>query len=66
LIKPQFEAGVARRKRGVVKDSVVHQQICNRIAELIESLSWQVLGTEPSPILGGEGNREFLIGARRG
>jgi 23S rRNA (cytidine1920-2'-O)/16S rRNA (cytidine1409-2'-O)-methyltransferase len=50
----------------VVKDSVVHQQICNRIAELIESLSWQVLGTEPSPILGGEGNREFLIGARRG
>jgi 23S rRNA (cytidine1920-2'-O)/16S rRNA (cytidine1409-2'-O)-methyltransferase len=66
LIKPQFEAGAGRRKRGVVKDSVVHQQICSRIAELIESLGWQVLGIEPSPILGGEGNREFLIGARHG
>jgi 23S rRNA (cytidine1920-2'-O)/16S rRNA (cytidine1409-2'-O)-methyltransferase len=33
--------------------------------ELIQSLGWQVLGIEASPILGGDGNREFLIGARR-
>ena len=66
LIKPQFEAGAGRRKGGIVKDAVLHEQISNRVAQLIESLGWKVLGIEPSPILGGEGNREFLIGARRG
>jgi 23S rRNA (cytidine1920-2'-O)/16S rRNA (cytidine1409-2'-O)-methyltransferase len=65
LIKPQFEAGVGRRKRGVIKDAGLHRQICDRILELIQSLGWQVLGIEASPILGGDGNREFLIGARR-
>jgi 23S rRNA (cytidine1920-2'-O)/16S rRNA (cytidine1409-2'-O)-methyltransferase len=65
LIKPQFEAGVGRRKRGVIKDAGLHRQICDRILELIQSLGWQVLGIEASPIVGGDGNREFLIGARR-
>jgi 23S rRNA (cytidine1920-2'-O)/16S rRNA (cytidine1409-2'-O)-methyltransferase len=65
LIKPQFEAGVGRRKQGVVKDPAVHQQIGDRVAKLIESFGWKVIGIEASPILGGEGNREFLIGARR-
>ncbi|MBV9066653.1 MAG: TlyA family RNA methyltransferase [Methylobacteriaceae bacterium] len=66
LIKPQFEAGVGRRKRGVVKDAGQHQQICDHLSKLIEVLGWNVIGIEMSPILGGEGNREFLIGARRG
>jgi 23S rRNA (cytidine1920-2'-O)/16S rRNA (cytidine1409-2'-O)-methyltransferase len=66
LIKPQFEAGVGRRKGGVVKDTALHEQICDHVACLVTSLRWQVLGVEPSPILGGEGNREFLIGARHG
>jgi 23S rRNA (cytidine1920-2'-O)/16S rRNA (cytidine1409-2'-O)-methyltransferase len=66
LIKPQFEAGAGRRKRGVVKDAALHEQICEGIRQLVTSLGWQVLGVEPSPILGGEGNREFLLGARRG
>jgi 23S rRNA (cytidine1920-2'-O)/16S rRNA (cytidine1409-2'-O)-methyltransferase len=66
LIKPQFEAGAGRRKRGVVKDPAVHQQIGERITQLIEAMGWSVIGIEASPILGGEGNREFLIGARRG
>jgi 23S rRNA (cytidine1920-2'-O)/16S rRNA (cytidine1409-2'-O)-methyltransferase len=66
LIKPQFEAGVGRRKRGVVKDAGQHQQICDDVSKLIEALGWNVIGIEVSPILGGEGNREFLIGARRG
>jgi 23S rRNA (cytidine1920-2'-O)/16S rRNA (cytidine1409-2'-O)-methyltransferase len=65
LVKPQFEAGVGRRKKGVVKDPAVHQQIGDRVAKLIESFGWKVIGIEASPILGGEGNREFLIGARR-
>jgi 23S rRNA (cytidine1920-2'-O)/16S rRNA (cytidine1409-2'-O)-methyltransferase len=66
LIKPQFEAGAGRRKQGVVKDPALHREICARIGKLIESLGWNVVGIEPSPIPGGDGNREFLIGARRG
>jgi 23S rRNA (cytidine1920-2'-O)/16S rRNA (cytidine1409-2'-O)-methyltransferase len=66
LIKPQFEAGAARRKGGIVKDATVQTEICNSIAALVRSLGWDVLGLEPSPILGGDGNREFLIGARQG
>jgi 23S rRNA (cytidine1920-2'-O)/16S rRNA (cytidine1409-2'-O)-methyltransferase len=66
LIKPQFEAGAARRKGGIVKDAVVREQICNDIAQRVTSLGWHVTGIEPSPISGGDGNREFLLGARRG
>jgi 23S rRNA (cytidine1920-2'-O)/16S rRNA (cytidine1409-2'-O)-methyltransferase len=66
LIKPQFEAGAARRKGGIVKDAAMHEQICRSVANLVTSLGWTVIGIEPSPIPGGDGNREFLIGARRG
>jgi 23S rRNA (cytidine1920-2'-O)/16S rRNA (cytidine1409-2'-O)-methyltransferase len=65
LIKPQFEAGAARRKGGIIKDAAMHEQICKATADFVTSLEWNVLGIEPSPILGGGGNREFLIGARR-
>jgi 23S rRNA (cytidine1920-2'-O)/16S rRNA (cytidine1409-2'-O)-methyltransferase len=66
LIKPQFEAGAARRKGGIVKDRAMHEQICRRVADVVTSLGWTVLGIEPSPIPGGDGNREFLLGTRRG
>jgi 23S rRNA (cytidine1920-2'-O)/16S rRNA (cytidine1409-2'-O)-methyltransferase len=65
LIKPQFEAGAGRRKGGVVKNPAVHEQICKDVAQTVTSLGFDVLGIELSPILGGDGNREFLIGARR-
>ena len=67
LIKPQFEAGrAAVGAKGVVRDPAVHQQVCDAIAGWWDGLpGWQVLGTEPSPITGPEGNREFLIAARR-
>lgn len=68
LIKPQFEAGPgAVGKGGVVRDPAVHEAVCERIRGWWSSLpGWTVLGIEPSPILGPEGNREFLIAARRG
>ena len=66
LIKPQFEVGPAVAKGGVVRDAGVHQQVCARIAEWWAGLpGWAVTGVEPSPILGPEGNREFLIAARK-
>ena len=63
LIKPQFEAGRALVKRGIVRDPVVHAAVCDDIAAFVGSLGWRVLGIIPSPIAGGDGNAEFLLGA---
>ncbi|WP_368416486.1 TlyA family RNA methyltransferase [Falsiroseomonas sp.] len=66
LIKPQFEVGPAIAKGGVVRDAAVHGRVCNEIRGWWSDLpGWQVIGVEPSPLLGPEGNREFLIAARR-
>jgi 23S rRNA (cytidine1920-2'-O)/16S rRNA (cytidine1409-2'-O)-methyltransferase len=66
LIKPQFEAGRREGKKGVVRSALVHQRICNEVVARVRALGWMVLGVIPSPILGGEGNQEFLLGAARG
>jgi 23S rRNA (cytidine1920-2'-O)/16S rRNA (cytidine1409-2'-O)-methyltransferase len=68
LIKPQFEAGPgAVGKGGVVRDRAVHHAVCARVTAWWSALEgWQVLGVADSPITGPEGNREFLIAARRG
>ena len=39
------------------------EEICREIARFVESLGWKVVGLVASPIEGGDGNREFLIGA---
>ncbi|MEO6226227.1 MAG: TlyA family RNA methyltransferase, partial [Sphingomicrobium sp.] len=66
LIKPQFEAGRAEvGKGGVVRDAAVHQRVCDAAKDWVESQGWTVLGVEPSPITGPEGNIEFLLGARK-
>ena len=63
LIKPQFEAGPDQVKKGVVRDAATHAAICDEIRCSIAALGWSVAGIIPSPIAGGDGNREFLIGA---
>ncbi len=65
LIKPQFEAGRAHLKKGVVRDPQIHQAVCDDIAAFVAGLGWTVLGVIPSPVTGGDGNREFLLGAQR-
>jgi 23S rRNA (cytidine1920-2'-O)/16S rRNA (cytidine1409-2'-O)-methyltransferase len=65
LIKPQFEAPRRHRKKGVVRDPAVHAAVCADIAAFIAALGLRVTAMLPSPIEGGEGNREFLIGAQR-
>ncbi len=65
LIKPQFEAGRASVKKGIVRDAAVQARVCEKIVDLVASLGWKVAGLLPSPVLGREGNREFLLGARR-
>jgi 23S rRNA (cytidine1920-2'-O)/16S rRNA (cytidine1409-2'-O)-methyltransferase len=64
LIKPQFEAGRTHLKKGVVRDPVVHDAVCADIVAFAASRQWNPAGIIPSPIQGGEGNREFLMGAR--
>lgn len=65
LIKPQFEAGRAALKKGVVKDATMHEAVCADIVAVLAGLGFSVLGPIPSPIEGGDGNREFLIGGQR-
>jgi 23S rRNA (cytidine1920-2'-O)/16S rRNA (cytidine1409-2'-O)-methyltransferase len=64
LVKPQFEAGAAHVKKGIVRDAAIHDAVTREIADAVAASGWSVLGIIPSPILGGDGNREFLLGAR--
>ena len=68
LVKPQFEAGPSQvGKGGVVRDPDVHRDVCERAAAWVaEQPGWSVVGIVESPILGPEGNREFLLYARHG
>ncbi len=66
LVKPQFEAGRANVAKGVVRDGAIHARVCDEIAALLEGLRWTIDGLIASPIEGGDGNKEFLIGATRG
>jgi 23S rRNA (cytidine1920-2'-O)/16S rRNA (cytidine1409-2'-O)-methyltransferase len=64
LIKPQFEAGRIHVKKGVVRDASIHAAVVDELTRSVAALGWSVLGIIDSPILGGDGNREFLLGAK--
>jgi 23S rRNA (cytidine1920-2'-O)/16S rRNA (cytidine1409-2'-O)-methyltransferase len=66
LVKPQFEAGPTHVRKGIVRDEAVHRAVCASVTQFVEDLGFTVLGLVPSPIEGGDGNREFLLGAQRG
>ncbi|WCT72382.1 TlyA family RNA methyltransferase [Sphingomonas naphthae] len=67
LVKPQFEAGRDEvGKGGVVRDPEVHARVSAAAADWFVGQGWTVLGIEPSPITGPEGNVEFLLVARKG
>ena len=65
LIKPQFEVGPAKAKKGIVRDAALHAAVCDDISAFVTGLGWRVVGIIPSPIAGGDGNAEFLLGAVR-
>jgi 23S rRNA (cytidine1920-2'-O)/16S rRNA (cytidine1409-2'-O)-methyltransferase len=65
LVKPQFEAGRAHVKKGIVRDARVHAAVGEDLVHTVTALGWGVLGLMASPILGRDGNREFLLGAKR-
>jgi 23S rRNA (cytidine1920-2'-O)/16S rRNA (cytidine1409-2'-O)-methyltransferase len=66
LIKPQFEAPRKHSKRGIIRNAMVHQEICDDIAAFVASQGCTGIEVFPSSIKGGDGNIEFFIGARRG
>jgi len=66
LIKPQFEAGRAQAKKGIVRDEAVHRAICDDIAAFAAAQGCTDIEVFPSAIEGGDGNREFFLGAKRG
>ena len=67
LIKPQFEVGRGQvGKGGVVRDPALHEDVCERIRAWLDAEpGWRVMGITESPITGPEGNKEFLVAARR-
>ena len=65
LVKPQFE--LERRqvgKGGIVRDPELHQVACRKVEDAVRALGFHS-DVIPSPIPGAEGNREFLLYARR-
>lgn len=67
LIKPQFEAGrAAVGKGGIVKDPISRALAIKRVVTCAEENGLALVGLIPSPILGGDGNAEFLACFSRG
>jgi 23S rRNA (cytidine1920-2'-O)/16S rRNA (cytidine1409-2'-O)-methyltransferase len=61
LVKPQFEVGKGRvGKGGIVREPELHEQACRRVEECVRALGY-LTELMPSPILGTEGNKEFLL-----
>lgn len=66
LIKPQFEAERHEvGKGGIIKDPDIHKKVIEKVTKGIEARGFQCIGVIESPILGTEGNKEFLAYFRR-
>lgn len=62
LIKPQFEAGKEKvGKKGVVREAGTHMEVIEKVIDHADSLGYDVLNLEFSPIKGPEGNIEYLL-----
>ena len=64
LVKPQFEVGREQvGKGGIVRDPALHSAACERVERAVRAMDYKTEIIE-SPILGAEGNKEFLLHAR--
>jgi 23S rRNA (cytidine1920-2'-O)/16S rRNA (cytidine1409-2'-O)-methyltransferase len=64
LVKPQFEAGRGETKGGVVRDPAIHERVLREVEDAARAAGLEPVASIPSPILGPEGNREFLLHLR--
>ena len=66
LIKPQFEAGREHvGKGGIVRDAAIHEKVVAGISRWLTTKGWPPRRLLPSPVKGADGNREFLVIARK-
>lgn len=66
LIKPQFETGKsALNKNGIVTNEKTRQRCVEDIKKFAEQCGFAIIGTEKSPITGGDGNIEYLLALRK-
>ena len=66
LVKPQFEVGPGRvGKGGIVKDDAARAEAVDGVRRFLDAAGWGVQATTDSPVLGGDGNAEFLVWAKR-
>lgn len=65
LVKPQFEAGKGKVKKGVVKDEKLISTILTDMIQFFTSLGLMVKGQVRSPILGPAGNKEYILWAEK-
>jgi len=65
LVKPQFEAGRAEVKKGIVRDPAIHSRVVERVSTKAAEVGLTPMGSIPSPITGQKGNVEFLLHLRR-
>ena len=66
LVKPQFEVGPGRvGKGGIVKGEAARAQALTDVSAFLDASGWTVLATADSPITGADGNREYLLHARK-
>ena len=64
LVKPQFEAGRAEVRKGVIRDADVQARVVEEVAAAAREVGLTPLGSTPSPITGAKGNVEFLLHLR--
>lgn len=60
LFKPQFEYG-KKVKNGVIKDPKIHEELISDFSYFAEKEGFDIVSRDVSPILGGDGNKEFLF-----
>ncbi|WP_065107398.1 TlyA family RNA methyltransferase [Streptobacillus moniliformis] len=66
LIKPQFEVGREKiSKNGIVVDEKYHDEAIKKVISSFKDFNYEILDVIESPILGGKGNKEFLIYTKR-
>ena len=66
LVKPQFEVGKGGTDHGVVRDPEAHRTVLQRVTDAAAGLGLGTRAVIASPILGPEGNREFLVHVQAG
>ncbi len=65
LIKPQFELKRSDLKKGIVRDAALQNAVCDDIAAFLVAQGCEIEPIFPSPITGGDGNREFFVIAHK-